>query len=167
MANGAKLTSDKMISSLTWWTHGQTFTTSARVLNLQHYDMVLGVDSLETFIPMWIHWKKKKMRFTHNKQRVTLVGIKDCTDKCHKLKVGKLKGLLRKEGISQLVQLSPIKQTPLPAKDIESLQKLIKAHEDLFLEPSELPHSREWDHQITLILGATPVNARPYRYSPA
>lgn len=54
---------------------------------------------------MWIHWKKKKMRFTHKGKMIRLTGIKDCTTKCHKLLVRKLKGLIRKGGVAQLVHL--------------------------------------------------------------
>jgi hypothetical protein len=33
-------------------------------------------------------------------------------------------------------------------------------------EPKELPPHREYDHTITLLFDATPVNSMPYRYSP-
>lgn len=37
---------------------------------------------------------------------------------------------------------------------------------DVFAEPHTLPPHRQYDHAITLQAGATPVNSRPYRYSP-
>jgi hypothetical protein len=43
---------------------------------------------------------------------------------------------------------------------------LIREFEIIFEEPSELPPSRAYDHAITLLPNATPINCRPYRYSP-
>jgi len=43
----------------------------------------------------------------------------------------------------------------------------LDANNDLFAEPTQLPPSREADHQIPLLPGAQPVSVRPYRYSPA
>jgi hypothetical protein len=37
---------------------------------------------------------------------------------------------------------------------------------DLFAEPDDLPHSRLFDHAISLMPGTIPINSRPYRYSP-
>lgn len=90
--NGEKLPSTEMVPQVTWWTQGHTFSTPARVLDLTHYGMILGMDWLEQYNPMWVHWKKKKMRFTHQGKRITLVGVKDCTSSCQKLPIQKLKG---------------------------------------------------------------------------
>jgi hypothetical protein len=38
--------------------------------------------------------------------------------------------------------------------------------ETIFQEPTELPPTRAIDHAIALLPGTTPVNTRPYRYSP-
>jgi hypothetical protein len=150
-----------------WWTQGHTFTTSARVLNLQNYDMVLGMDWLEQFSPMWIHWKKKTMRFNHNSKRILLHGVKDCTSSCPPLNARKLKGMLKKGSVQHLVQLSPVSamdaQPDLPA----AVRILVQANADLFHKPTGLPPQRCADHQIPLVHGAQAVNSRPYRYTPA
>lgn len=44
IANGGKLASTGIIAEGTWYTQGHTFTTSARILVLQHYDMIFGID---------------------------------------------------------------------------------------------------------------------------
>jgi membrane-bound inhibitor of C-type lysozyme len=44
VASGAKLTSDTQVSDLTWWAQGNTFTVSARVLEIPYYDIILGMD---------------------------------------------------------------------------------------------------------------------------
>jgi hypothetical protein len=167
VANGSKITSNKMISGITWWTQGHTFSTNARVLDLKFYDMVLGMDWLEHHSPMWVHWKRKKLRFTHQGKRITLTGVKDCVSSCPKIKTRKLRGLLRKGGVAQLVQLSPISQTSTPSHQVhDSIKAILQEHADLFSEPSALPPSRSMDHHIELLPGAQPINIKPYRYSP-
>jgi hypothetical protein len=46
-------------------------------------------------------------------------------------------------------------------------QILLQEFAPVFEEPHGLPLEREWDHQIPLMLGAQPVTARQYRYTPA
>jgi hypothetical protein len=46
------------------------------------------------------------------------------------------------------------------------IQQILDKFERVFKTPDSLPPSREYDHTITLLTGTTPVNLRPYRYSP-
>jgi hypothetical protein len=48
-----------------------------------------------------------------------------------------------------------------------TVQILLQEFAPVFEEPHGLPLEREWDHQIPLMLGAQPVTARQYRYTPA
>jgi hypothetical protein len=167
IANGSKMASDSYIPQVVWWTQGHTFTTSARVLNLQNYDMVLDMDWLEQFSPMWIHWKKKTMRFTHNSKRILLQGVKDCTSRCSPLNARKLKGMLKKGSIQHLVQLSPVSAVDAKPDLPAAVHILVQANAELFHKPTGLPPQRCADHQIPLIHGAQAVNSRPYRYTAA
>lgn len=45
------------------------------------------------------------------------------------------------------------------------MQNLLKQYTTLFQEPTQLPHSREIDHCITLNKGIELVNVRPYHYA--
>ena len=167
MADGTQMPSKQMVKDITWWTQGHTFSTTARVLDLKCYDIVLGMDWLEQYNPMWIRWKRKKMRFTHKSQRITLTGVKDCVSKCTKLKVSKLKGLLRKGGVAQLVQLSSHQSSQQSTHTIPpQVEALLQTHSSLFQEPTTLPPTRSQDHSIPLLPSAQPVNVKPYRYSP-
>ena len=62
IANGTKMTSDKQISHFKWGCQNVQFTTPVRVLDLPCYDMILGMEWLTTFSPMWVDWKIKKMK---------------------------------------------------------------------------------------------------------
>ena len=117
VANGDKLQSNHQVLNFSWWSQGHTFTTDAHVLSLQYYDMVLGMDWLEQHSPMWIHWKRKLLRFSYQGSRISLKGIKDTLSSCPKIKVRKLQGLIKKGGIAQLIHLCQA-TPPLPPDTI-------------------------------------------------
>jgi hypothetical protein len=75
--NGATMVSDSQVSQLTWCTQGHTFVQDMKVLPLSCYDIILGGDWLEQNSPMWVHWRQRRMRFTHNGRRITLHGINE------------------------------------------------------------------------------------------
>jgi hypothetical protein len=79
----------------------------------------------------------------------------------------KLQGLMRKGGIAHLMHLSPVLDTQEDEVVPTSIQQVVNSFADMFQEPKELPPSRLMDHHIPLIPGATPVNLKPYCYSPA
>ena len=58
--------------------------------------------------------------------------------------------------------LLSITETEIPVE----IQQVIDQYQEVFKEPTELPPRRAYDHQITLMPGAQPVNVRPYRYAP-
>jgi hypothetical protein len=49
---------------------------------------------------------------------------------------------------------------------VPNMQDLLIEFSDVFSEPTTLPPHRELDHAISLTKDASPVNTRPYRYSP-
>lgn len=175
IAGGDVLTSSTMVPQLTWWTQGHTFCQDMKVLSLGCYDLIVGADWLESHSPMWVHWQRKWMRFTHEGRRITLKGIRPTLSKCKQVSVRKMRGLLRRGAIQQAVQIQPVHQEqdllavhtteqedPIPPE----VQSLLLEFEDRFRAPSSLPPHRPDDHTIPLIPGAQPVSARPYRYTP-
>lgn len=166
LADGKSICSYQQIQGLKWWTQGCTFETDVRVLQLGCNDMILGMEWLEEQGPMWIHWKRKKLRFVQNGKRITLHGVKDITNICHKISTKRLQGLVRQGGLAQLVQLASIENGSRPEVVPPAVQTLLQDHASLFQEPSGLPPHRSFDHSILLLPGAKPVNIRPYRYSP-
>lgn len=46
------------------------------------------------------------------------------------------------------------------------IQQLLGEFTEVFNEPSSLPQHMKFDHAISILPGATPVNCRPYRYNP-
>lgn len=117
VADGGKLTTKEMVPQLTWWTQGHSFSQDACVLPLKMYDLVLGMDWLEAHSPMWVDWKWKKMGFSYEGRRITLTRVKDCTSQCLPLKPLKLKGLLKRGAVAQLVKLQVVPSTQATARD--------------------------------------------------
>ena len=56
------------------------------------------------------------------------------------------------------------KPEPAPPPNI---QKLLSKYAEVFAEPKVLPPKWQYNHAINLEPGTTPINTRPYRYSPA
>lgn len=177
VADGRPVNCTEYVPDFEWGVQGHTFTHSVHVLTLGCYDMILGADWLDIHSPMWVHWRKKVMRFTHNKKRVTLRGIQTKSISCKQIKVAKLKGLLKRNSVEQLVVIQPVpdssvaslsdtnKTTVVQAVPPE-VQTVIHEFRHLFQEPSTLPPKRSHDHQIPLVPGAQPFKVRPYRYNP-
>lgn len=74
-----------------------------------------------------------------------------------------------------LLQVRQVEATHVPSSELcqvsesdlpSSVHQLLCSYRSLFEEPTTLPPSRFCDHTIPLILGARPVNMRPYRFSP-
>lgn len=166
IADGGKLSSDKIVQNFIWFVQRHTFSTNARVLKIGCYDTILGMEWLEDHSPMRVHWKRKKMRFTHKGTRITIRGVKGVTKYCTKISAKNLQGLIKNGGLAQLVQLCPMNDDTSSDPVPSPIQELIQQNENLFQEPKGLPPARTLDHSIPLLPGAKPVNIRPYRYAP-
>lgn len=141
IAGGATMTSSQWIPKLAWWTQGQTFQQDVKVLNL-------GADWLEDHSPMWAHWRKRMLRFTHEGRRVTLTGIQDNKTLCKPVSARKMQGLLRRGAVQQAIQVCAVHQEPeLMSMDVSPAQfalppeikTLLAEFSVLFQEPTTLP----------------------------
>ena len=116
--------------------------------------MILGLDWLQSFSPMQIHWKQHWLSIPYEDKLVVLYG-------CN--------GDIPVGSVLQLTAIQPDQQaessdavTAVPPEIAAMLQEF----DAIFQEPTELPPPRSCDHSIPLIEGANPVFIRPYRYAP-
>lgn len=58
-----------------WSIQGYSFKQELKVLPLQSYDLILGMDWLESFSPMKVHWRHKWMVIAYNGATTVLQGI--------------------------------------------------------------------------------------------
>ena len=124
-----------------------------KVLPLTAYDMIIGMDWLEKFSPMTVHWQQKWLRIPYGDQQVVLQGAQSDYPE---------------QVVVQLCLLTPGGDRHSDVSLLpREVQDLIDQYATIFEKPSQLPPSRACDHEIPLIPGANPVNIRPYRYPPA
>lgn len=62
--------------------------------------MIMGMDWLENFSPMWVDWKRKRMRFQCQGNNITLTGVKDQTTSCKMVTGKQLKGMVKAGSLS-------------------------------------------------------------------
>lgn len=53
-----------------------------------------------------------------------------------------------------------------PSSIPEEFHAVLVEFDNVFGEPTKLPPCRAWDHQISLMFGAQPVNIRAYLHKP-
>jgi hypothetical protein len=75
VANGHTLQSLSEMLNAEWFIQGCQFHSDLKVLALQSYDMILGMEWLERFSPMKIHWAHKWLSIPYNNGTITLQGI--------------------------------------------------------------------------------------------
>jgi hypothetical protein len=82
VANGQVIISDQEVKGLEWWIQGVIIYADARVLDIGAYDMILGMDWLESHSPMQCDWLHKKISFSHMGKQISLQGINSVLVDC-------------------------------------------------------------------------------------
>ena len=152
VADGGVLQCSSQCVGLQWETQGCTFTSDVKVLHLQHYDMIIGMDWLEAFSPMKVDWKNKWLVLPYHGSHALLQGVVPAVPEGSIVAVT---AVLVVDGKAVQLDVPP------------EMQLLLEQFSEVFQPPSGMPPPRFCDHVIPLIPGATPVNVRPYRYPPA
>lgn len=162
-ADGSPMVCSQQIRNLQWIVQGHSFISTVGVLPLKNFDMILGQDWLESCSPMWVHWSKKILRFTHHGQRITLHGLGQDLNRWASVSSAGLVGLCNHQNITCCVQVKLIPEMEVgfsPEQVVQSLsvpgdstvpveiQKLLDTYTALFQEPKALPPPRQFDHQI-------------------
>lgn len=152
VAGGGTLTCSVVLSKALWFVGDIAFQSDLRILPLTAYDVIIGMDWLEAYSPMNVHWKNKWMEISYEGHSVLLQGLMpELPDKV----LLQLCVLTPSESQDSSVNLLPIE-----------VQSLLQQFGHVFEEPDGLPPSRACDHEIPLIPGARPVNIHPYKYPP-
>ena len=151
VANGGLLSCDKVVPHAVWNIQGYGFSQDLRVLPLPTFDLILGMDWLEFYSPMKVHWQHKWLCIPYQDRQVVLYG---CV--AHAAEI--------------LLHITPVQpaaqDNPLDAMH-PAVSAILAQFHQVFASPNSLPPVRACDHAIPLVPGATPVNIRPYRYPPS
>lgn len=102
--------------------------------------MILGMDWLEAYSPIRVHWRQKWLSITYNRSLVTLYGAEFGTVE---------------------VELSNLQPEGGNAKLCLEIEALLGQFSSVTLAPTSLPPIRSCDHAIPLLMGVKLVNIRP------
>lgn len=150
VADGSSVPCSAQIPHAVWSVQGFQFHSNLKLLPLGAFDLILGIDWLEAFSPMKVHWTEKWMSIPYGSKQILLQGVLPETNSC------------------QLLQLLHITSADDATDAIvcPEIQSLLDQFSGLFAAPQGLPR-RQCDHTIPLVPGAQPLAVRPYRYAPA
>ncbi|WVZ69502.1 hypothetical protein U9M48_018276 [Paspalum notatum var. saurae] len=152
VASGHNLLCSSLIPAACWQVQTCSFIQDLRILDLSGYDMIVGLDWLEQFSPMEVHWKQKWLRIPYQGKLVRLCGLLPA---------------IPEGSLLQIQVISASSSTSQSAVISPQVQALLDEYQHLFELPVDLPPTRECDHSIPLLPGASPVSVRPYRFPPA
>jgi hypothetical protein len=128
------------------------FHSNFRILELSAFDAIVGMDWLQAFSPMQVHWEQKWIAIPYQDDWSVLQGLDFVQPSSVCLQ------LFAVEDTAQSVQP--------PAPMHPEIQHLVDSFATLFEPPTTLPPSWSCNQTITLLPGAQPVFVRPYRYPP-
>jgi hypothetical protein len=151
VADGGRLLCSRQLLGVTWSVQNCEFLSDFQVLDIAAYDQILGVDWLAQYSPMKVHWLQQWLLIPYRGSSILLQGCSVSSPQ-HTVVV--------KSGSKSLVV--SVAGMGLP----EPMETLLSEFSSVFDPPSGLPPSRDCDHAILLVAGASPVHVRPYRYPP-
>jgi hypothetical protein len=166
VANGEVMQPDKQVHALEWWAQGYIFHTDMRVLSLAAYDAILGYDWLRTRSPMIYHWDLKTLEFSEGYQQVHLQGLQHPDMSMDTMSPEQFVKWQIGNNIWALAVIQITNEPADPSSPPTIIASVLDQFQDVFVENTQLPPHRAYDHTIPLLLSAAPVNARPYRYYP-
>lgn len=176
VANRDKIGGMQKCPNFKWKMQGNSFSSDVLLLPLSEFDLILGVQWLETIKGVTWDYEERNLQFEINGKKVVLSASPKAEIKW--VTGEKLRNIMRKEEQfekSRFFLVLPVAVQPREAEEItcqmlttvnnnSEMQSLLSEFVDVFAEPTALPPVREYDHQITLRTGIEPVNFRPYRY---
>ncbi|KAJ3701343.1 hypothetical protein LUZ61_005048 [Rhynchospora tenuis] len=174
-ASGSTLLSDLKCQPLKFELQQHQFEGEFRVLEVQGYDVILGMDWIAKVGPLIIDCVQGVVTLKQGDNTISLQVQHEIAEV--KLCQGELCITKEQQKGSDIIfaqlfitQPNPISVLPPSLPEQIShlplpLQQVVFNYSSVFSEPSSLPPSRPIDHQIPLKSDVTPVNIRPYRFS--
>ena len=139
VANGDRVECQGLARDVATRIGSDFFSVECYAINLDCFDMVLGIAFLKHLGPILWDFDELCMSFWHRGHRVTWRGIGS-----------------PQRPVSRLYSITQ-PEHPL-------LDQLLESFDDVFQPPSGLPPQRSCDHHIHLLPNIVPVAVRPYRY---
>lgn len=110
VAHGATLACTHEVVNCSQPAQGVMFTTTFKILPLQCYDAILGMEWLETFSPMQIQWKEKWLSFNHQNSTIQLHGVQDAVANVNEITLNQLIAMEQQDLVWGIVELYSVDQ---------------------------------------------------------
>ncbi|XP_027120880.2 uncharacterized protein [Coffea arabica] len=163
MGNGTTVTSNAICPNVHWRINQHNFKFDLKVIELDRWDIILGVDWMTHFSPITFDFQQLRISLHHEGSEIHLHGqAEDC-------EMDLIRGKDLRTFIEYKRQMcmtlnckgeSEGKEEIIPQR----VRELLQEFEDVFQTPSSLPPSRSVDHAIHLKPDAQPFKLKPYRY---
>ncbi|KAJ0555261.1 putative nucleotidyltransferase, Ribonuclease H [Helianthus annuus] len=172
VANGKELDCSQLCQDFQWLMQGVWFKTDVLILPLDNYDMVLGIQWLQSLNDIVWNFKKLTMQFKVDSKTIELKGIdKSGISLCSLEKFSQMLGQNTSMASIQLFSIQEgvhgtfQHQAKVMVENVNSdISKLLEQFQDVFDTPTGLPPSRPCDHKIHLKDESITINQRAYRY---
>ena len=142
-----------------------TITTDFHILHIGGYQMVLGVEWLQTLDELTLNFQSQRMRLTKEGKAWEFKGIEA---KAMELVPAKMmdKSVLQnaKGWVLYIYHKDDEVKTCWDTISHPQLKDLYQEFSELFKEKLGLPPRRSHDHDINLLPGPYPVNLKPYQH---
>jgi hypothetical protein len=147
---GGILQCTKFIPQCQWTCGTATFCSPFKILLVQGYDGIVGMDWLSSHSPQLVDWKQKWLAFPYQGTWICLQGQLPSEFACMVIEL-------------QLITDALLQSTAIPSE----VQAILSSFAEIFQEPTGLPPKQALTHSIPLVQGARPIQIRPYRFAPA
>ncbi|XP_022026308.1 uncharacterized protein LOC110927012 [Helianthus annuus] len=172
VADGNKVECVNVCKDFQWVMQGNWFTADMLVIDLNNYDIVLGIQWLETLNDIIWNFKNLTMRFNVAGQDFELKGTKkQGVSLCSMEKMAMMiKSQVNLVQAQLFTMQDPVGEHYMYQPRIgegqthEGLSNLLQEYEDVFEVPKGLPPSRPFDHKIVLKDDKVNLNLKLYRY---
>lgn len=151
-ASDHPLSTTKLCENPEFQLQGHTFHGNLRVLRVNNFDLLLGMDWLNSYSPMNLYWPQEKINFILNRKKVTLQAqpvtaeIRLCEET---LDLQKEQRQGNQVIIARLFTAEG-QETSSPQVCNSQVQLVLDQFSDVFSEPHSLPPKRTIEHQIPL-----------------
>lgn len=128
VANGGVISCTHELSNQLWVVQGHSFSTTLKIIPLSGYDVILGMDWLESNSPMEIHWVQRWVQFHYQGQLIRLQGLTSQPTLGPPVSSLQLQAFDKSDSILYVVELQSISPLEAPVEDSlpKELQQLLE-----------------------------------------
>ncbi|XP_027124419.1 uncharacterized protein [Coffea arabica] len=163
MGNGTTVTSNAICPNVHWNINQHSFRFDLKVMELEGWDIILGVDWMTHFSPITFDFQQLRISLHSEGNEIHLHGQAEDSDM----------DLIRGRDMRTFIEYKRQMCLALNCrKEIgeevavipQEIMEVLQDYDDVFQTPKSLPPPRSVDHEILLKKEAQPFKLKPYRY---